>query len=223
MSKKGVNELGKMVDKETGETVMEMFGPPNAVSDDADLLSQGIYLLSETVIRGLMPEKRGGLLGGDFGYACEYENDVFRLYPDYQDYDEDSQRPAFNFLHKRTGLEICWYKWIGRDMEMNRDSILGTDWKQIWDECYESIPAEAREKSKAEHDYEHTPEYIAEKQAGMERMMEVMMNPEQHGCESRTRTCDSCGKDYSYTSWATVIQGSCDDCMRKCFARMEEL
>ena len=77
--------LGRAVTKETGETVMEMIGPPNAFSNDKDVMSQCLYFLSEVIIRGLQPDRRGGFLGGDFGYGAEFENDIFLMHPDYQD------------------------------------------------------------------------------------------------------------------------------------------
>ena len=43
-----------------------------------------------------------------------------------------------NFLHKRTGLRIDWYKWIGRDMEFSR-KVGAQEWRRIFDECVESV------------------------------------------------------------------------------------
>jgi len=77
-------KFATFVNKETGEILMEAFGPPNARLD-GDSLSEAIYALSETLIRGWKPEKRGGFFGGDFGYGVDYENDVFLMHPDYQD------------------------------------------------------------------------------------------------------------------------------------------
>jgi hypothetical protein len=36
-----------------------------------------------------------------------------------------------NFLHKPTGIEIRWYKYIGRDMKCNRERLTRAEWKQI--------------------------------------------------------------------------------------------
>lgn len=76
----GARELGRIVDGD-GKPLVKMFCAPNALSDDANALAQGLYLLSETIIRGLLPEERHGGLGGDFGYGAEYENDTFRMHP----------------------------------------------------------------------------------------------------------------------------------------------
>ena len=44
---------------------------------------------------------------------------------------------APNFLHKPTGTKIRWYKYIGRDMEIE----LHGDWRQILDACVNSVGA----------------------------------------------------------------------------------
>lgn len=269
-----VNKFAELKDSETGETIAEFIAPPNALSND-DALSHGLYVLSETIIRGLMPDERGGGLGGDFGYGANYENDVFLMhrfcwcesedclwcggssclvgykcdphrarcyqlrlgalqaqygerfmpdtYPDswhvpYGSPNEDAYElakqelckelkqdyrfgnevhctcgvdveqkarydacacdwhvgrgiyrfgkaaTAPNFWHKASGLTVEWYKWIGRDMEVNQEVTVET-WATIVKECYDSLPQEARDKAKAEREFESTPEYLAEEAA----------------------------------------------------------
>lgn len=46
------------------------------------------------------------------------------------------QRP--NFAHFASGLEVRWYKYIGRGMETNRD-VSRQEWRRIISECEESI------------------------------------------------------------------------------------
>jgi hypothetical protein len=315
------------IDDSKGNRVAEMIGPANALSKDADSISQGIYLLSDTIIRGLKPDSFGGFLGGRFGYATDYENEVFRLRFDRQHGEcscgfeklaeewhsahphssecyysrfnaltdawekehnwgftrGDERRPLYDqkdkyenkisrslckelgipwnkgwrsachctcgkddqaklwfsdpahdhiepcdiwwmsqplFIHKRTGFEVSWYKWIGRDMKMNRESILGEEWSEIIQDCYRSIPEEARLKAQAERDYEDTPEYKSEQEAAQNSMMEFMLNPAKYGCPVKKHVCDSCGKEYEYQDWATIVSGSCDDCTKKRFQRI---
>lgn len=43
-----------------------------------------------------------------------------------------------NFLHKPSGLEIRWYKYIGRGMEFSRD-VDRNEWRRIRNECLESL------------------------------------------------------------------------------------
>lgn len=56
---------------------------------------------------------------------------------------ENGHRPTCslelpNFLHKRTGFEVRWYKWIGRGMEIKNAE--GANIAAIIGECFESLP-----------------------------------------------------------------------------------
>lgn len=44
---------------------------------------------------------------------------------------------APNFWHKKSGLKVWWYKWIGRDMETN--SAEGVDLQAVFSECLASL------------------------------------------------------------------------------------
>ena len=44
-----------------------------------------------------------------------------------------------NFWYKPTNLRVAWYKWIGRDMQVNRD-VTGLEWGEAMKQCFESIP-----------------------------------------------------------------------------------
>jgi len=44
-----------------------------------------------------------------------------------------------NFKHLKTGLEIRWYKWIGRDTEFYPDEVSGKEWKKVFKDCIKSI------------------------------------------------------------------------------------
>jgi hypothetical protein len=43
-----------------------------------------------------------------------------------------------NFRHKASGLEVRWYKWIGRGMELSRD-VSREEWAHIFAECMASV------------------------------------------------------------------------------------
>lgn len=73
-------KIGELRDSETGEPIAEMIAPANALSS-GDALSEGLYALSETIIRGLQSERDGGGLGGRFGYGANFENEVFMMHP----------------------------------------------------------------------------------------------------------------------------------------------
>jgi len=42
-----------------------------------------------------------------------------------------------NFWYKPTNFRVTWYKWIGRDMAINR-TITGKEWGEIFKECIRS-------------------------------------------------------------------------------------
>jgi hypothetical protein len=47
-----------------------------------------------------------------------------------------------NFRHHASGIEIRWYKYIGRSMEVSRD-VERREWNRIVDECIDSIKVTA--------------------------------------------------------------------------------
>jgi len=117
----------------------------------------------------------GGILGGEFGYGVNYENDVFIMHtfcwcdkdacpwcftPGLSDTKLRSKRAkiakkhggffgeyghAPNFYYKKSKFGIVWYKWIGRDMEFNRE-ISDKEWKQIYGDCIKSFTSNKEKK-----------------------------------------------------------------------------
>ena len=66
---------------------------------------------------------------GDSSYSDEFKNDVFELRSYY--WGEDDEIEALpNFKHYKTGLEIRWYKYIGRGMSVN---------KHVCPECFYNV------------------------------------------------------------------------------------
>ena len=60
-------------------------------------------------------------------YGIDFENDEFMMHRYCWCEKKDCNwcnGKAPNFKHKATGFEVKWYKYIGRDMEMNRKSPL---------------------------------------------------------------------------------------------------
>lgn len=80
MKRPNKQKLGTLKNAETGEVLVEMFGPPNAFTKGADNVSKDLYVLSETLIRGLLPDQRAGGMGGDFGHGADFENAVFLMH-----------------------------------------------------------------------------------------------------------------------------------------------
>jgi hypothetical protein len=129
-----MNRFAHAVDKSTGEVVAEFFGPPNSRSD-GDSLSESLYAISEVLIRGAFPEKRGGLFGGDFGYAVDYENETFLLHRDHQDAECSCGRDEeYKQFEARAGqhLHTCSQVIISRKLESWPETPhvdLSTRWK----------------------------------------------------------------------------------------------
>jgi len=102
-----------------------------------DDISKALRQLTKDICTKTGDNPCGGGLGGEFGYGVNYENDVFEMYP-YCWCDKDDCQwcagDAPNFIHKKTGATITWYKYIGRGME-----ISDGDWAEIFNECFESI------------------------------------------------------------------------------------
>ena len=83
----------------------------------------------------------GGVLGGEFAYGAYIENDVFKMHPYCwcEQYDcEYCSREEPNFIHKKSGFSVSWYKYIGRGMRV-AETISTKEWKVIERECIDSI------------------------------------------------------------------------------------
>jgi hypothetical protein len=132
--------------------------PPRASSQiDHDLVA-----LTEAIVTRGLAEECGGLLAGRFGYGADYANSVFTLRPYYggpctcgwDDAEDGELEPPSamtghtprcaielpNFRHHASGLELRWYKWIGRDMEANR-TVSPSEWQTIMRDCFASVEA----------------------------------------------------------------------------------
>ena len=228
-------KFAELRNKKTGETLIRFIGPGR----DEDALSIGLRMLTHQLM--LKTSDDGGFgFGGRYGYGVDFENDIFEMHYDRQDYDctcgasepkhgvscdQVTQRRAWldarmefatdrktdeereaeiaasvargmprnmailgacvspmhferfeeyerlhpfpacscgvlknwkesethardcqrsiaerpNFTHKPSGLEICWYKYIGRDNEINNKSLTGVEWGDILASCLASF------------------------------------------------------------------------------------
>lgn len=132
-----------------------------------DVISEGLRLLTKVLDTKKLADAGNFVLGGEFGYGANFENDVFMIHrycwcgkeeclwcrdgspKDVKmwgdgSYLEDGSEPrevisAPNFWHKKSGLKIWWYKWIGRSMEMV--SLEGNliEWDKILKSCIDSL------------------------------------------------------------------------------------
>lgn len=104
---------------------------------DSDLVYLTEYL-TKNVFKGEW--QGGGLLGGEFGYGVDYENDTFMMHQ-FCWCEEDTckwcGKNEPNFIFKPTGYKLWWYKYIGRGEESK--GKLPLDWLK---QCVESVTKE---------------------------------------------------------------------------------
>lgn len=119
---------------------------------NAEQFTDALYELSKSLaLRN--PEKQShGFLGGEFGYGQEFKNDVFEMRPYYWgdctcgadetdegvDHTKECALMLPNFKHYASGVELEWYKYIGRGMKANKDVGM-FEFCDIIKECIESI------------------------------------------------------------------------------------
>lgn len=105
--------------------------------DDSEI-SEGLITLTKMIHEKHYANAIQGLLGGEFGYGCDFENSTFKM-RGYCWCEKDScpqcghNEP--NFFHKPSQSQIWWYKYIGRGMHVN----LTTSWDNIYIECVTSL------------------------------------------------------------------------------------
>jgi len=104
-------------DKTKKEKVIKIITPPVASTKiELDLVK-----LTEFLVKNKKADWVGGILGGEFGYGCNFKNEVFEMRPFCYDDCEcfesglETHRPDCllslpNFKHFESGLEIRWYK-----------------------------------------------------------------------------------------------------------------
>lgn len=101
-----------------------------------DFVSSNLRLLTAKICSNNDSDYIYGL-GGEFGYGENFENNVFMMHRFCwcdEDYCQWCNGDAPNFLHKKSGATINWYKWIGRDMNVSK-----ADWSSIFQECFDSL------------------------------------------------------------------------------------
>lgn len=131
-------------------TTIRVITPPIASTDEEVDLVNLTEFIHKTVAPG---EPYGYGLGGPYGYGIEFENDTFEMHPFWWgdctcgvEVDGEADEPHMptcryelpNFRHKPSGLEVRWYKWIGRSMEWSR-SFGPTEWRALFSECVTSV------------------------------------------------------------------------------------
>lgn len=114
---------------------MVVIMPPGAMGASAnDSLVDGVM---RQIALALDPEDKEW----SSKYGFTYENDVFMMHR-YCWCEEEScpwcgETNAPNFLHKKSGFAVNWYKYIGRSMEFRPTS--GKELAEILNECLNSV------------------------------------------------------------------------------------
>ena len=101
-----------------------------------DSMSESLRELTRQICLKTDDDGSGGL-GGEYGYGCNFENSVFAMHRYCWCENDDckwcnGEEP--NFYYKPSGTCISWYKYIGRDNDI--DGSLPDDWFKT---CIESI------------------------------------------------------------------------------------
>jgi len=102
---------GKDVDQYVPELGQAVWGNPTS-EYDFDKMPDS-YVLEE------MLRLIAYFATGDASYAGEFKNDTFEMRSYYWG-EDDYEAELPNFKHYASGLEIRWYKYIGRGMSVNR-------------------------------------------------------------------------------------------------------
>lgn len=82
---------------------------------------------------GIDPEAPGGYVH----CTCGFNEELIRVHNSI-DHSDDCQMDKPNFKHYTSGIEVEWYKYIGRSMEYDEDIPIET-WVNVFKECLESI------------------------------------------------------------------------------------
>lgn len=112
-------------------------GALGRMSED-DLLEAGLRAIAEEAAK-LTPEDWNMSWPGKYG--INYENDVFMMHRYCWCEKEDCPwcyHGAPNFVHHASGLEVNWYKYIGRSMEIS-EALGALEIATIIKECLESL------------------------------------------------------------------------------------
>lgn len=105
-----------------------------------DMISEALCTLTKAISKKEPDSRVRGLLGGDYGYGCDYSNDVFAMKPYCWCESPDCgwcEGNKSNFYHKKSGVKIWWYKYIGRGMKINNKK--DADIIKVIDECILSL------------------------------------------------------------------------------------
>lgn len=86
-----------------------------------------------------LADERGISRHGCYSYCnCNYKVLEDEFYAEHPNHESGCKIVAPNFLHYASDFQVSWYKYIGRDMEVNRELTL-KQWADILEECLNSL------------------------------------------------------------------------------------
>jgi hypothetical protein len=114
---------------------------------DADWATDGLHLISQVIVESRGQDPIGGWTTHTSNSGAEeFVNDVFEMrsycwcdsnWDDYEGPHPDGCPP--NFLYKKNGLTIAWYKHAGRGITANMEYPGAKNWAKAIIKCIESI------------------------------------------------------------------------------------
>jgi len=92
----------------------------------------------ETITRALCAEMHPSYPAGSFVHCtCTHDND-YRVWREANNHDARCCVARPNFAHFASGLEVRWYKYIGRSMTWTRH-LSRSEWRRVHQDCMESV------------------------------------------------------------------------------------
>ncbi len=88
-----------------------------------------------SIKHGLDPE-----IGVYVHCTCSYETKA-RAWEEANTHGDNCRMDKPNFYHYASGLQVAWYKYIGRSMEVSKEVTI-TEWTNIFVDCVNSLNAE---------------------------------------------------------------------------------
>lgn len=96
--------------------------------------------IAETcAVFGIDPNQPGGAVHCTCDHDIAYYNFLQTI-----SHSEECMVDKPNFKHYASGLEVIWYKYIGRSMESNKE-LTRREWNAILDECEDSVLRDIKE------------------------------------------------------------------------------
>ena len=130
---------------------IEIICAASAETAEADEWETVIIEITKALVRNHLADEPGCGLGGHWSYMTRFENETFRMHP-FCWCEENGCEYCFGgsplFWHKLSGMTANYYKWLGRDTEIEAPEGLRPH--DVLVSCLESIGCDLSELDKPE-------------------------------------------------------------------------